>query len=71
MLWMKKSSQRGHAIIFNVNANWEGEVMACSWWYPLRVYDAVVQKDMDATIPWVFDGPRADLRLGDPHCSTA
>ena len=71
MLWMNKPSHRGHAIIFNVNINWAGEVMAYSWWYPPRVYDAVVQEDMDADIPWVFDGPRPDLRLGDPHYSTA
>ena len=27
--------------------------------------------DMDASIPWNFDGPRPDFGLGDSHYSTA
>ena len=51
--------------------NWGREVIACSWWYPPRATDAEMTADMDASIPWNFNGPRPDFRLGDCHYSTA
>ena len=45
--------------------------IACSWWYPPRTTDAEMTADMDASIPWNFNGPRPDFRLGDCHYSTA
>ena len=71
MLWMSKPSHHGHALVFNLNINWNAEVIGCSWWYPPRIYDSVIQTDMDKDMPWDFTGDRPDWCCGDPHYSTA
>ena len=70
VLWFNKGDKKGHAIVFNVFINWASEVFACSWWYPSKAYDADMTRDMDATLPWVWNGPRPDMRLGDLHYRT-
>ena len=71
LFWFDKPTYRGHALVFNAMINWGREVIACSWWYPPRATDAEMTADMDASIPWNFNGPRPDFRLGDCHYSTA
>ena len=39
LLWFNKGEKKGHAIIFNVFINPGREVIACSWWYPPKVWD--------------------------------
>ena len=34
-----RRKEKGHAIIFNVFSNPGREVIACSWWYPPKVWD--------------------------------
>ena len=70
VLWFNKGDKKGHAIVFNVFINWASEVIACSWWYPPKAYDADMTRDMDAALPWVWNGPRPDMRLGDLHYRT-
>ena len=53
VLWFNKGDKEGHAIVFNVFINWVSEVIACSWWYPPKAYDADMTRDMDAVLPWV------------------
>ena len=71
LFWFDKPTYRGHALVFNAMINWGREIIACSWWYPPRATDAEMTADMDASIPWNFNGPRPDFRLGDCHYSTA
>ena len=40
-------------------------------WLWMVPTDAQMTADMDASIPWNFNGPRPDFRLGDCHDSTA
>ena len=67
VLWFNKGDEKGHAIVFSVFINGALEVIACSWWYPPKAYDAHMTRDMDAALPWVWNGPRTDMRLGDLH----
>ena len=69
--WFDKPTYRGHALMFNAMINWGREIIAWSWWYPPRATDAEMTADMDASIPWSFNGSRPDFRLGDCHYSTA
>ena len=71
LFWFDEPTYRGHALVFNAMINWGREIIACSWWYPPRATDAGMTADMDASIPWNFNGPRPDFRLGDCHYSTA
>ena len=71
LFWFDKPTYRGHALVFNAMINWGREIIACSWWYLPCATDAEMTADMDASIPWNFDGPRPDFRLDDCHYSTA
>ena len=71
LFWFDKPTYRGHALVLNTMINWGREIIACSWWYPPRATDAEMTADMDAPIPWNFNGPRPDFCLGDCHYSTA
>ena len=71
LFWCDKPTYRGHALVFNAMINWGREIIACSWWYQPRATDAEMTADMDASIPWNFNGPRPDFRPGDCHYSTA
>ena len=50
---------------------WGGWIIASSWWGVLCATNAEMTAEMDASIPWDFDGPRPDLRFGHCHYSTA
>ena len=71
LFWFDKPTYRGHAPVFNAMINWGREIIACSWWYPPGSTDAEMTADMDASIPWNFNGLRPDFRVGDCHYSTA
>ena len=70
VLWFNKGDKKSHAIVFNLLINWASEVIASSWWYPPKASDADMTRDMDATLPWVWNVPRPDTRLGDLHYRT-
>ena len=71
LFWFHKPSYRGHALVFNAMINWGRGIIACTWWYPPCATDAEMKADMDASIPWNFNGSWPDSHLGDCHYSTA
>ena len=48
-------------------ASGPGGIIACSSWYAPKAYDADMTRDMDAALPWVWNGPTPDIRLGHLH----
>ena len=71
LFWFAKPTYRGHALVLNAMINRGREIIACSWWYAPRAGDDEMTADMDACIPWNFNGPQPDFRLGDCHYTTA
>ena len=56
LFWFDKPTYRGHALVLNAMINWGREIIACWWWYPPCATDAEMTADMDASIPWNFNG---------------